>query len=333
MKKKVLAGMLILVFILGLAGCQKKTPVNNPDTEADQQEEPVKEPDKDEESDLPEVTMGVCRTVDVLPLFTMQTQELDFEQGFGLTIIQYDTFEELNTAFQNNELDGMLTDSATVMASQGQERKLSIIGPADGEVSLLAGADAGVRELSQCNGKMVCMPEDTGMEYILDYLLAQNNYVDTYVDKSKADSYETVLSILSEEPDMLVLLPEPYAAMAKQQGAVELTNTKTYGLMPFVTAFGKDFLEEKADLARAFSMAYQQAVTTLATQDRQEKLSLFSANTGLSEEAITDMELPEYRMSQIPSEEELEDVYYWCLSRELYTGEFNRNDMVYDPGE
>ena len=338
MSKKILAGILVLVLILGLAGCQKKTPVNNSDSDIEQQEEPAKEPgtdaeDGDEGEDLPEVILGVCRSVDALPLFTMQMKELDFEQGFGLSIIQYDSFEELNTAFQNKEVDGMLTDSAAVFASQGQDRKLKITGPADGVVSLLAGPESGMTELSQCNGKMVCMPENTGMEYILDYLLAQNNYVDTYVDKSKADSYETVLMILEEEPDLLVLLPEPYATMAKQQGARELMSTKTYGLMPFVTAFGEDFLEEKADLSGAFCAAYEKAVTELASQDMQEKMNLFALDTGIPEQSLNGMILPDYRSSQLPSEEELEDVYYWCLSKELYNGEFNRSEMVYVPGE
>lgn len=336
MKRKLLAGILILVMILSVTGCQKKSPVSNSDTDIKQQEEPepvTEEESSEEEENLPEITVGVCKTLDTLPLFLMQEEGLDRSAGFVLKVEQFDTFAGQSEAVKNGELDGVLTDTASVIAWKGQGTQLRIVGPADMAVSLLAGPKAGVSELSQCRGKMVCMPENTGMEYILDYMLAQNNYVDTFVDKSKADAYETVLQILSEEPDILVVLPEPYAGMARKQGAVELATTAERGPLTFVSAFREEFLTDKAELAAAFQTAYQQAASNLADKTGEEKLSLFASYTGLTDRNPEGTLWSEYRLTQIPSEEDLEDVYYWCQSKGLYEEEFDRNSMVYIPEE
>lgn len=335
MKRKVLVGILILVLVLGMAGCQKKTPVNNPDSDMEQEEGPTAgyETEPEEEEELPVVTVGVCKTMDALPLFLMQEEDLDRERGFVLNVQQFGTFAEQKQALLDGVLDGVLTDSATVFAVKEQGTELRIVGPADTVVCLLAGPKVEATELSECRGKMVCMPENTGMEYILDYMLAQSNYVDTYVDKSQADAYETVLMILREEPDLLVLLPEPYAGMARQQGAVVLATSQECGLSPFVTAFCKGFLDNNEDLAAGFCQAYRQAVTDLSTKTEEEKRSLFSVHGGLENQDLEGLTWNDYRLSQVPSEEELEDVYFWCQSKGLYSGEFDLGNLIDVPEE
>lgn len=199
------------------------------------------------------------------------------EAEAGTTVNNYDEFtiaaaaDELNTQFIKGELDIILVPAnvASVLYNKtgGEVTVLDIntLG-----VLYMVSADTSITDIASLSGKTIYLTgKGTTPDYVLQYLLSENGVdLSSVTLEYKSESTE-VAAILSEDPDAIGLLPQPFVTTACAQNdklSVILDMTEEWGkiqgedggqLVTGVTVVRNAFLEEHPQAVAQFIQEHQ----------------------------------------------------------------------------
>jgi NitT/TauT family transport system substrate-binding protein len=308
--KAVLVIMLILSIIF--TGCSKK-------------DEAV--PSSQE---MPSIRIGMMSSSDVIPYVLINEKKLSDKYNFKLELQVFTSAKDRDAAFQAGELDGVLTDYVGVCMYQNADFDVKITGITDGDYILLAGKDSGITDISQIKGKSIAISEKTLIEYTLDSILEKNDMKDTDVIKEVVPRIPDRLELLRNDKIDLGLMPEPFATLALNDGAVQLGTANEYGLYPAVSAFSKIALDSKNEAIRNLYMAYNEAVDYMNQTDISEYEKLVIKAVGYPEEMLGKITVKQFRESVLPPVEDIEAAVLWASNKGLCKSTLTYEQMTYD---
>lgn len=311
MKNKAL---LVIVLILSIifTGCSKK-------------DEAV--PSSQE---MPSIRIGMMSSSDVIPYVLINEKKLSDKYNFKLELQVFTSAKDRDAAFQAGELDGVLTDYVGVCMYQNADFDVKITGITDGDYILLAGKDSGITDISQIKGKSIAISEKTLIEYTLDSILEKNDMKDTDVIKEVVPRIPDRLELLRNDKIDLGLMPEPFATLALNDGAVQLGTANEYGLYPAVSAFSKIALDSKNEAIRNLYKAYNEAVDYMNQTDISEYEELVIKAVGYPEEMLGKITVKQFRESVLPPVEDVEAAVLWASNKGLCKSTLTYEQMTYD---
>lgn len=296
-KKRNRLFLLCLSLALTVAGCTK--------------------PKDKEPEEVHTLHVGVMYSADIVPLAKIKEEGLDKAQGFTLDMQVFQSAKDRDGALQAGELDGVFTDYIGICIYQNAGLDLKITGVTDGDYQLAVNGGAGITSLSQCKGLSIGISENTLIEYTLDFLLEEQGYPPDFLKK------EVVPKITDRTEQLLAgnltmsLLPEPFATLVKEKGAVILGSANESGLYPAVSGFLSQTLEEKKETVKAFYRAYDEAVKLVNASSQEEMAALAINKAGFPEELRDTLVLPVYRCHKLPETGELRRAIAWCAKKGL----------------
>ncbi len=317
--------LLMGIMILGVLGCEKKEVSKKPQEEPKKNEEPQKEEPAQEEKVL---NVGVLKNLDMLPGIMIENEDLDQKAGFSLNLVVYDTAKELEEDFSQHKVDVIFGDLSEEFTLKGKGLEARIIGRTDGDVVLLTGQNSGIDQVDQCKDMDVILSKQPEMLYSLHYLLAQFNFRGDFVKNRQVSSYDDVLEMVNADDQKLYLLPEPYATKAVEKGAKVLARNYDSRFCPGAILTTAMVADEHMELLENFGKAYNEAVELMATMEAAEIKAKLLNNDKTSAYIERVESFPEYRLMQVPTDEELMDAYEWAKNNQLFNGEYNREDCI-----
>lgn len=312
MKNKIVLITMLLTLLMILTGCSKKE-----ETVSSTKEKPV-------------IRIGMMSSSDVIPYVLINERKLSDKYNFVLDLQVFTSAKDRDAAFMAGELDGVLTDYIGVCMYQNADFDVKITGITDGDYILLAGKNSGITDISQIQGKSIAISEKTLIEYTLDHILVKNGMEGTDVVKEVVPRIPDRLELLRNDKIDLSLMPEPFATLALNDGAVPLGTANEYGLYPAVSAFSKTALDSKNEAIRNLYKAYNEAVDYMNQTDIKEYDELVIKAVGYPEEMLGKITVKPFRKSVLPSTEEVEAAVLWASQKGLCQSTLTYEQMTYD---
>lgn len=333
MKKssKLIALILAMVFII--AGCGKKNETNNSGLKDNVDKEQTQGEAQTSESDEVEKTVlriGMISSIDAIPFVLIEKNGLADKYNLDVQLEVFKSAKDRDAALQAGELDGFLADLIAVCIYQNANLDVKITGSTDGDFVLLAGKNSGVTDISQIKGKSIAISENTLIDYTLSKILESNNLKSDDVEKEIVDRIPDRFELLRNDKIDLGLMPEPFASLALESGAINLGSASEYGLYPAISAFTQTALDEKADAIRDFYKAYNEAVDYMNSTDVSEYEEAVIEAAGYPEEMRGKIELDKFRMNELPSKDGVEAAITWASERGLCSSSLTYDQLVYD---
>lgn len=277
------------------------------------------------------IKIGMMSSSDVIPYVLINENGLADKYNLDLQLEVFTSAKDRDAAFQAGELDGVLTDYIGVCMYQNSGFDVKITGITDGDYLLMAGKNTGINDISQIKNKSIAISENTLIDYTFDYILV-NNDMDPNVD--------VVKEIIPRIPDRLELLrsgridlglmPEPFATLALNDGAILLGSANEFGLYPAVSAFSQKALSEKEDAIRNLYKAYNEAVDYMNKNDIREYEETVIKAVGYPEEMIGQIEINKFRFSELPPKSAIEEAIKWASNKGLCSEDLTYEQMIFD---
>lgn len=274
--------------------------------------------------------IGMMSSSDVIPYVLIQERGLAEQYGFRLDLEVFTSAKDRDAAFQAGELDGVLTDYIGICIYQNAGFDVRITGITDGDYILMAGKDSGITDLSEIKGKSIAISENTLIEYSLDTILAANGMSGTDVVKEVVPRIPDRLELLRSGQIDLGLLPEPFATLGLNDGAVKLGTANECGLYPAVSAFSKTALDGKGDAVRNLYRAYNDAVDYMNSTDIREYEKTVIQAVGYPDEMIGKVEIKPFRHSQLPPESDVTAAVAWASGKGLCSPDLTYEQLTWD---
>ncbi|MDF2538697.1 MAG: lipoprotein [Herbinix sp.] len=312
--KKVKFLSIILVLVILFAGCKlqdKKTDLN------DTKEKPV-------------IRIGMMSSSDVIPYVLINENGLSEKYNFELKLEVFTSAKDRDAALQAGELDGVLTDFIGVCMYQNADFDVKITGITDGDYILMAGKNTGIKDISEIKGRSIAISENTLIDYTLDNILTNNSMQSDDVTKEIVPRIPDRLELLRNDKIDLGLMPEPFATIALNDGAIALGSANEFGLYPAVSAFTKTALDEKQEAIHNLYQAYNEAVDYMNKTDIRKYEETVIKAVGYPEEMIGKIEVKEFRTSVLPTKEEVAAAVAWASERGLCEATLTYDQMTYD---
>ena len=322
---KVIALLMVMVFLI--TGCAKNNAGNNSNVTDNIDKTQTSESDVAEKTVL---RIGMISSTDAIPFVLIDKNGLDEKYNLDVQLEVFKSAKDRDAALQAGELDGFLADLIAICMYQNANLDVKITGSTDGDFVLLAGKDSGVTDISQVKDKSIAISENTLIDYTLDKILESNGFESDDVEKEIVDRIPDRFELLRNGKIDLGLMPEPFASLALESGAISLGSASEYGLFPAISAFTQTAIDEKADAIRDYYKAYNEAVEYMNNTDVSEYEDAVIEAAGYPEEMRGNIELGEFRTNQLPSKEGVEAAIAWASERGLCRSSLTYDQVVYD---
>lgn len=316
--KKIKIYSILLVLILLFTGCAKE------DTT------PSETQDGTNALEKTSITIGMMSSSDVIPYVLINENGLADKYNFKLNLEVFVSAKDRDAAFQAGELDGVLTDYIGVCMYQNSGFDVKITGITDGDYLLLAGKNTGITDISQIKGRSIAISENTLIDYTFDDILKNNNIESIDVVREVIPRIPDRLELLRNDKIDLGLMPEPFATLALNDGAILLGSANEFGLHPAVSAFSQTALNEKGEAITNLYKAYNEAVDYMNKTDIRDYEETVIKAVGYPEEMIDKIEIKSFRTSELPSKSEIEEAIVWASDKGLCSKELTYEQMVFD---
>lgn len=276
------------------------------------------------------IRIGMMSSTDVIPYVLINEKGIADKYNIDLQLEVFTSAKDRDAALQAEELDGVLTDYIGVCMYQNADFDVRITGITDGDYILVAGKNTGIESMDTIKGKSIAISENTLIDYTLDLILIKNSMNSDEVVKEIVPRIPDRLELLRNDKIDLGLLPEPFATLAIKDGAKPLGSANKFGLYPAVSAFTKKSLDEKSEAIANLYKAYNEAVEYINKTDINEYDEIVIKAVGYPEEMIGKLDNKEFRISSLPSKEDVETAIKWAVSRGLCKDSLTYEQMVYD---
>jgi len=306
--KKILAGMLIVMLALAASGCQTES--------------------TDKKAALQEITIGLMPDVDSMPFIIAQEKGYFKEEGINVTIQQFKSAMDRDSALQSGNLDGAISDLLAVAFAKAGGFDVKVTSFTDGSYKLIAGANETANNVADLQGKDVAVSKNTIIEYVTDQILMANQMTDSNINKVVIPQIPTRLEMLQNGKLAAATLPEPMASIAIQNGCKLLSSSDQLAINPGVILFTNKAIEGKKPEIQAMYRAYNKAVAYLNTQARENYIDLLIEKGGFPPAAKDALLIPTYREAALPAEKDVVDCIQWLNHKELIKQSYTYQDIV-----
>lgn len=322
---------LMVLFTLILTGCASKGTQSSDNGNDVAQENTNAPTDTDTTPDLkPLLRIGMMSSYDAIPFVMVEELGLNDQYHFDLALETFTSSKDRDAAFLAGELDGVLVDPIGVTMYHNADFDVRITGITDGDYVLIAGKDSGITSLKDIANRSIAISENTVIDYNLDYILEANDMNSDSIVKEIIPRIPDRLELLRAGQVDLGLLPEPFASIALNDGGVYIASVNDLGLYPAVSAFSMEAITEKEEAIINFYQAYNEAVEYLNNTELSTYEDIVIEAVGYPAEMAGQIEIEPFRISTLPSKENVDKAIEWSINRGLTKADLSYDQIVYD---
>ena len=308
--KKLIIYCLIMVLVLGAAGCSQNTA------------------EKGSQSDNVVINIGVMPDVESIPFLIAQKNGYYEQEGVKVNIEHFSSAKDRDSALQSGKLDGVITDMAAVLFANEGGIKLRMISRNDGDITLTGGEDSGINSVAELKGKDIGLSTNTIMEYTTDRMLEAAGLKPSDVNKIAIPPLPTRLEMLQGGKVTAAILPEPMSGLAIENGALILSSTAELKNKAGAIAFMESTIFEYPEKISAVFRAYDKAVEYLHTETAENYIDFIIEEQSFPAAIKDSLVLPEYHKAESPSEAIFNDVVLWMQEKELIKGKYEYKELT-----
>ncbi len=308
--KKLLTVLLVMVLAVGLTGCGKQ------------------ESNVDESKAQKTITIGVMPDVESIPFIMAEKNGYFTKAGVKVKIEHFTSAKDRDSALQSGKLDGVITDVLAVVFANEGGIDLKMIAKSEGNISLMAGKETGIKAVGDLKGKSVGLSTNTIMEYTVDKMLAAEQIKAEEINKIAIPPLPTRLEMLQGGKIDAAILPEPLAGLAVKDGATVLSSTDLLQKKAGAIAFTGNSIKENPQEIKAIFLAYNEAVDYLQKEPLTDYVDFIIQEQGFPPTIKDSFALPQYSHAMAPDAMIVADVVTWMQSKQLIKNSFEYKDLT-----
>ena len=279
---------------------------------------------------LQPLTIGVMPDTDSIPFIIAQEKGYFAEEGLNVTVQQFKSAMDRDSALQSGNLDGDISDMLAVGFAEAGGFDVRVTSFTDGNYRLVASQASGINKVQNLAGQDVAVSKNTIIDYVTDRILAQEHMTPDSINKVIIPQIPTRLEMLQNGKLAAATLPEPMASIAVHNGCTLITDSESMGINPGVMVFTKKATANKAESIKALYRAYNKAVDYLNNTPREEYIDLVIEKSGFPEAAKEALQLPKYRHADLPKQSDVDDCMTWLHDKGLIDKVYSYDDIVVD---
>lgn len=242
------------------------------------------------------VTIGYLPSDHDAALFVADAQGKFQENGINTKLVQFNNGGDLMTAMASGDVDVGYVGITPVLSSIAKGVPVKVISAAQTEGSgIVVAKDSSISSASDLAGKKIATPGEASIQHmLLTYYLEQNGMSidDVKVSAMKVPSMNDALK--TNKIDGMITF-EPYVSIAKENGAVELINSKD--ILPnhpcCVVAASDKFIDEHSNETNTLLEIHKNA-TEFINNNTDEAAGLLPDNI------VSDVEVEKKSLSSFP---------------------------------
>jgi NitT/TauT family transport system substrate-binding protein len=282
----------------------------------------------------PTLKIAVLPILDALPMYVAEAQGYFKDAGITVEFLPVASAAERDQVMQAEQADGMINDLISTVLYNKDAQKIAIVrfartaSPDQSQYSIVASKDSGITAPDQLKGVEIGISEGTVIAYTTDRLLQHAGLTPDDIKTTNVPKIPDRLQLLSEGKMKAANMPEPFATLAEQSGAVRVIDDRS---LPEVgtseISFNAATLKAKPETVKKFLAAIDKA-TADVNSNPDKWNSLLTDRKLIAAPLIGKYALPKFPTAAVPSEAQLKDVMAWMMDKGLIKQEVPYGQLV-----
>jgi NitT/TauT family transport system substrate-binding protein len=282
----------------------------------------------------PTLKMALLPILDALPMYVADAQGYFTDAGIKVEFVPVASAAERDQIMQAGQADGMINDLISTVFYNKDGQKIDVVRfaryatPADAQYSILAAKDSGITRPEDLKGVEIGISQGTVIEYTTQRLLENAGLQAADIKTTKVPRNPDRLQLLAEGKMKAATLPEPFASLAEQGGAIRVVDDR--GLPSVGTSeisFSIGTLKNKPETVKKFLAALEKA-TADVNADPTKWDTLLTDRKLIPAPLIGKYALPQFPAASVPSEAQMNDVLAWMIAKGLIKQEVPYSQLV-----
>jgi len=282
----------------------------------------------------PTLKIAVLPILDALPMYVADAQGYFKDAGINVEFVPVASAAERDQLMQAGQADGMINDLISTVLYNKDTQKIAAVrfartASADQpQYSIVASKDSGITSPDQLKGVEIGLSEGTVIAYTTDRLLQHAGLTKDDIKTTNVPKIPDRLQLISEGKLKAANMPEPFATLAEQSGAVRVVDDRS---LPEVgtseISFNVNTLQSKPETVKKFLAAIEKATADVnGSPDKWG--TLLTDKKLIPAPLIGKYALPKFPTASVPSEAQIKDVLAWMTDKGLIKADVPYNKLV-----
>ena len=280
-----------------------------------------------EGSSVQSIKIGTMQTEDSLPFWIAEQEGFFASAGVEVSMVTFQSAQELSTAFAAGEIDAAMTDvqtaSALEMASVAVELAWVTLGadPSQGRFGIMTSPESGYTSLQELAGVPIGVGSNTVPEYVMDKLMLAAGVAQEDIVGEEIKKLPVRFESMTSNQVAAAALPGSLLALGEAQGMVLLADDTTgENISQSVMAVRADWLSNGAAVLCGVQSAWDQAVDAVnSNPEAYRALLVEKANLpGLIADTYP---VSTYPVAARPTAQMVQPVLDWMLAKGYLSAE------------
>ena len=264
------------------------------------------------------LTVGLMPAVNSIPLIVAQHDGLFQANGVTVKLVMFHNQLYRESGLQTHTIDGSISDMVNAIAAVANGFDVRVTSASEGDFALLTSPHAAIQNIEQWksyHGKITTGSlEDSIVNYVSQRMLEKLSADPGKIDLIPVLSLPTRIQMLMDDKLQAACIPEPYATMARKQGAHLIAETTILPSTPGVLLFTGKAIAEKPALIRAFYAAYDEASARVNANPGAYRAAIV-AGADFPPQVTNDLVAPHFAEAVLPPPSVVEDVGRWMVAQ------------------
>lgn len=287
---------------------------------------------KQENKDMPSLSIGVMSSMDYLPLAVAQREGYFAKHGVEVKIERFMSANQRDIAFQSGTVDGGVTDytSAALLKSGGFDMKLT--SKCQAPFYIVASAKSGINDVAALKGKKVAVSQNTVIDFCVDMALKSVGLTPADVEKVEINKIPDRFEMLRNNKIDATGLPNPFALIANSEGCNLLVAMDSLKYTVTGIVFSQSAIDTKTEAIRKMYAAYNDGVEYLNTHQVSDIKDILIKDMMFPEAVAEKVTVPNYTKAQpvTTGDKDILEVIEWLASKKLLDSNFKAEDLIND---
>jgi NitT/TauT family transport system substrate-binding protein len=280
------------------------------------------------------VKLALLPILDTIPIYLAQESGYFAQEGINVEFIPVGSAAERDQVMAANQADGMVNDLVSDVLYNRKEsvveavRYMRVATKDQPLYRIVAAKNSVIHDVNGLAGVPIGISQGSIIDYVTDQLLLAEGLTEDQIKTIAVPKIPERMALLGSGQLQAATLPEPFATLAIQQGAREITNDTShpeYGNS--VISFRKTFLDAHPGTVKGFLRAVEKAVQDINANPEKGR-QILSKYKLVSPELAASYPVPTFPTSSVPDQTLFDGVATWAKERGLVDRLVPYNDSV-----
>jgi NitT/TauT family transport system substrate-binding protein len=273
--------------------------------------------------DAVSVRIAMLPILDTIPLYLAQEAGYFSAEGVRVEFIPVGSAAERDQVMAAGQADGMINDLVSVVLYNRQTITVQVVRfmrIASRDVPLyrvVASPKAGITTVAGLAGVPIGISQGSIIDYVTDQLLGSAGLAPDQIKTIAVPKIPERMALLSSGELKAATLPEPFATLAIQNGAVVITDDRVHPEFGnSVISFHKTFLDQHPTAVKGFLRALEKAIQDINASPEKGR-PIFSKYNLVPTDLAASYPVPSFPASGLPTQAQFDAVAQWAVAKGL----------------